>query len=151
MGNKRIDTVFPPTFCDRKVAKTAVFGIPFSLELALKLSELINCRHCGRCCKEIERVFVAQEDVERIAEYINSTPEVVRDMMHIDDKEIMHTPCPFLVGKDCSIQPVKPVSCKIYPMFRFVDDVSHTEPRIAMSLRCQASIELHNLLSREKL
>ena len=131
--------------------KIAIFGIPYSLELVLKLSELINCRQCGRCCREVERVFVAQEDVDRIAEYINSTPLAVRDMMHIDDKELMHMPCPFLKERDCSIQPVKPIACKIYPMFRFVDDVYHTEPRIGMSLRCQASIELHNLLSMEKL
>jgi len=124
------------------LAKTAIFGIPFSLELVLKLSELIHCRQCGRCCKEVKKVFVAKEDVERIAEYINSTPEVVSDMMHIKSE---HMPCPFLKGKDCSIQPVKPIACKIYPMFRYPDG------RLAISLGCQASIELHNLLSMEKL
>lgn len=125
-------------------AQTAIFGIPFSLELALKLSELINCRHCGRCCKEIKRVFVAQEDVGRIAEYINSTPEVVRDMMHIDDKEIMHMPCPFYEN-GCSIQSVKPIACKLYPLFQYPDG------RLAVNLECQAGIDMHNLLSREKI
>lgn len=133
------------------LVRVAVFGIPFSLELALALSSLINCRQCGRCCREVKRVFVAKEDVDRIAEYINSTSEAVREMMHIDKQEIMHMPCPFLQDNDCSIQPAKPISCKIYPMFRFVDDVWNTEPRLAMSLRCQASIEMHNLLSMEKL
>ena len=138
-------------FCVKQEAKTAIFGIPFSLELVLKLSELINCRRCVKCCKEVREVYVADSDVERIAEYINSTQEVVRGMMHIDDKELMHMPCPFFKDDKCSIYPVKPISCKIYPMFRFVDDVFYTEPKLAMSLRCQASIELHNLLSMEKL
>lgn len=122
---------------------TAVFGIPFSLELGLKLSELINCRQCGCCEKEVERVFVAKEDIERIARYINSIPEVVRGMMHIKG-ELMQMPCPFY--KDgCSIQPVKPISCKLYPLFQYPDG------RLACNLECQAGIDMHNLLSREKI
>jgi len=122
---------------------TAIFGIPFSLELALKLSELINCRQCNRCEKEVEKVFVAQEGIERIAEYINSTQEVVRGMMHIES-EHMIMPCPFY--KDgCSIQPVKPIACKLYPLFR------HPDGRLACNLECQAGIDMHNLLSKEKL
>lgn len=140
-----------PPVKQREIVRTAIFGIPFSLELALALSSLLKCRQCGQCCRRIRKVFVAQGDVERIAEYINSTPLAVKRMMHIDDKELMHMPCPFLKDKDCSIQLVKPISCKIYPMFRLIDDVFYTEPRLAMSLRCQASVELHNLLSMEKL
>ncbi len=140
----------PKGFCSKGVATTALFGIPFSLELVLKLSELINCRQCGRCCKEIRKIFVAQEDVDRIAKYINCPPLVVREMMHIDSEEIMHMPCPFFRDEKCSIQPVKPISCRIYPMFRvFVE--GQPQPRIGCSLRCSAAIELHNLLSMEKL
>ncbi|MBA7665729.1 hypothetical protein ES703_73803 [subsurface metagenome] len=133
-----------PPICDKKVAKTAVFGIPFSLELALTLSSLINCRQCGRCEREARRVFVAQEDVERIAGYINSTPEVVRGMMHIDKEELMHMPCPFYKN-GCSIQSVKPIACKLYPLFQYPDG------RLAVNLECQAGIDMHNLLSMERL
>jgi len=128
---------------DKKVAKTAIFGIPFSLELALKLSELINCRRCERCEREEKRVFIAQEDIDRIAEYINSTQEIVRKMMHIEG-ERMRMPCPFYKN-GCSIQSVKPITCRIFPMFQYPDG------RLAVSLGCQAGIELHNLLSMEKL
>jgi len=131
----------------RKVAdtyRTAVFGIPFSLELTLALSSLINCRQCGKCEKEVKRVFVAQEDVDRIAKYINSTPEVVRGMMHIKG-EHMIMPCPFLKGKNCSIQTVKPISCKIYPLFQYPGG------RLAVNLECQAGVDMHNLLSMEKI
>ena len=138
------------TLCDKKQAGTAVFGIPFSLELALALSDLFKCQKCGRCCHRIKEVYVAESDVERIADYLGSTLDNVRAIMHIQN-DLMHMPCPFLVDKTCSVQPVKPISCKIYPMFRFVDDVFYTEPRLGMSLRCPASIELHNLLSMEKL
>jgi len=95
------------------MANTAVFKIPFSLELALALSSLINCRRCERCEKEAKRVFVAPEDIDRIADYINSTPEVVKAMMHIEG-EHMIMPCPFYKN-GCTIQPVKPISCKLYP------------------------------------
>lgn len=132
-----------PAICDKKVAKTAVFKIPFSLELALALSSLINCRQCERCEREARKVFVVQEDVERIAGYINSTQEVVRGMMHIEG-ELMHMPCPFYKN-GCSIHPVKPIACKLYPLFQYPDG------RLAVSLECQAGIDMHNLLSMEKL
>ena len=124
-----------------KTATTAVFKIPFSVELALALSPLINCRQCGRCEKQ-EKVFIAQTDIDRIATYINSTPEVVRGMMHIKG-EHMIMPCPFYES-GCTIQSVKPITCKIFPMFQY-------EGRLAVSLECQAGIDMHNLLSVEKL
>ena len=130
-------------FCVKEKAKTAIFGIPFSVELALALSSLIKCRQCERCEREEKRVFIAQEDIDRIAVYINSTPEVIRGMMHIKD-ERMVMPCPFYKN-GCSIQPVKPVTCKIFPMFQYPDG------RLAVSLRCQAAVDLHNFLSMEKL
>ena len=83
-------------FCSKSIAKTAVFGIPFSLGLALALSSLINCRQCGGCEREARRVFVAQEDVETIAKYINSTQEVVRGMMHIEGEHITPVPVQYL-------------------------------------------------------
>ena len=140
----------PSTTVERKAVRTAIFGIPFSLELALALSDLFKCQKCGRCCHRIKEVYVADSDVERIADYLGFTFDNVRASMHIQ-KDLMQMPCPFLKDKDCSIQSVKPISCKIYPMFRLVDDVFYTEPRLAMALRCPASIELHNLLSMEKL
>ena len=124
-------------------AKTVVFGIPFSVGLALALSSLIKCRQCELCEKEEKRVFIDQTDIDRIAVYINSTPEVVRAMMHIKG-EHMQMPCPFYKN-GCSVQSVKPVSCKIYPLFRYTDG------RLACCLGCQAGIDMHNLLSMEKL
>ena len=122
--------------------KAAVFSIPFSLELALELSELINCRQCERCEKEVDKVFIAQEDINKIAEHINCTAQVVRGMMHIKG-EHMIMPCPFY--KDgCSIQSVKPIACKLYPLFQ------HPDGRLACSLECQAGIDMHNLI-QEKL
>jgi len=129
--------------CSKETAKTVIFGIPFSLELALALSSLIKCRQCERCEKEEKRVYIHQTDIDRIAVYINSTPEVIRGMMHIKD-ERMVMPCPFYKN-GCSIQPVKPVTCRIFPMFQYPDG------RLAISLKCQAAVDLHNLLSMEKL
>jgi len=134
-----------PPICDKRIATTAVFGIPFSLELALALSSLIKCRRCERCEREAKRVFVAQEDIERIAGYINSTPEVVRGMMHVEG-EHMVMPCPFYKN-GCSIQPVKPITCRIFPLFQYPDG----SERLAVSLECQAGIDMHNLLSMEKI
>jgi len=124
------------------MVNTAIFGIPFSLELALALSSLIKCRQCGRCEKEVKRVFIAREDIDRIADHLNTTSEVVRGMMHIEG-EHMIMPCPFY--KDgCTIHPVKPIACKLYPLFR------HPNGRLACNLECRAGIDMHNLI-QEKL
>ena len=124
-----------------ETATTAVFKIPFSVELALALSPLINCCQCGHCEKQ-EKVFIAQEDIEKVAKHINSTPEVVKGMMHIEG-EHMITPCPFHKN-GCSIYEARPITCRIFPMFQY-------EGRLAVSLECQAGIDMHNLLSMEKL
>jgi len=88
-------------------------------------------------------VFIAQEDIDKIAEYINSTPEIVRDMMHIEG-EHMIMPCPFYKN-GCSIYDARPITCRIFPLFQYPDG------RLAVSLECQAGIDMHNLLSMEKI
>jgi len=124
--------------------RTAVFGIPFSLELVLKLSELINCRQCGKCCQQ-SRIAIFDEEVEKIADYLKVDFGEVKRLMGVKNS-LSTPPCPFWSKEEgCSIQPVKPVNCKIYPMFQYPDG------RLAVSLGCQASIDLHNLLSMEKL
>lgn len=151
---ENVCVVSPLTFCQKEVARAAIFKLPFSLELALALSSLLNCRHCGRCCREPKRTFVADEDIERISEFIDQSFLVVRRMMHIDSENLMHPPCPFYEhdrDKKCGIEPVKPISCKIFPLFRVIVKEQPDKPRIGCSLHCEAAIELHNLLSMEKL
>ncbi len=131
-----------PSISTKEKVKTAIFNIPFDMEQALKLSELINCRQCERCEKEVEKVFVAEEDIQRIAKHLGYSRKRVRKAMHIKG-ELMQMPCPFY--KDgCTIQSVKPISCKLYPLFR------HPNGRLACNLECQAGIDMHNLI-QEKL
>jgi len=123
---------------------TAIFGIPYSLELALALSTLLKCKKCGKCCQEVPKIFIDDSDIVRIARHLNKTFKSVKKLMGVKHN-MMKTPCVFFRDNACSIQPVKPIACKIYPMFQYPDG------RLAMNLECQACIELHNLLSREKL
>lgn len=118
--------------------RVAVFSIPFSLRDALKQSELINCRQCGRCEKKAKRVFITQEDIEKIAEYLNTISEVVRSMMHIEG-EHMIMPCPFYKN-ECTVYPARPITCRIFPLFQ------HPDGRLGVSLDCPAGIDMHNLI-----
>lgn len=120
--------------------RVAIFKIPFSVELALELSELINCRQCGRCCKT-SKLFIAQEDIDRIAEYLNITSEVVRGMMYVED-EHMIMPCPFYKN-GCTIYEARPITCRIFPLFQ------HPNGRLAVSLDCPAGKEVHNLIQEK--
>ena len=124
--------------------KTAIFGISYSLELAMALSTLVKCKQCGKCCQEVPEIFIDDSDITRIARYLNKSFKSVKKMMGVKNNK-MKTPCVFFKDNSCSIQEVKPIACKIFPLFQ------HPDRRLALTLYCNACIELHNLLSREKL
>jgi len=121
--------------------RVAVFDIPFSLGDAMKLSKIINCRQCGRCEKKASSVFITQEDIEKIANHLNATQEVVKGLMHIEG-EHMIMPCPFYKN-ECTIYPARPITCRIFPLFQ------HPDGRLAFSLDCPAGVDMHNLFQEK--
>lgn len=89
--------------------------------------ELFECHRCGRCCTalglpyDLERIF-------EIARFLNLTADqvieeyygrVLPDGKSCELEDHKRIPCPFLTEdgdrKMCSIYPVRPKGCRLYP------------------------------------
>lgn len=92
-----------------------------------------GCNRCGECCHQ-ETLILTGYDVFNIAKYLNITTEGVLKEYCFgyigDDSKIPiislkqrtgDNSCPFLRKSICTINSVKPLTCKIYPIGRFYD------------------------------
>lgn len=86
-------------------------------EITDQVREHINCQECGNCCRL--RPDLNEEDVERIAAYLGLSRQEFLDQYATTGQDgqlrIARTPCPFLESKRCTIQEVRPLSCRDYP------------------------------------
>ena len=83
-----------------------------------------QCQRCTNCCKWPGDVIVTQEDVDRIAGFLNlPVDEFISDFTRLSanrrhlsliDKE-GGDECIMLDGRDCRINPVKPAQCSGFP------------------------------------
>ena len=79
------------------------------------------CRQCGRCCFGQGGIRVSSGEVERISVFLGLAPDdfilrftVLRNRnREIGTKE--DGSCHFLTDKVCSIHPVKPAICRLWP------------------------------------
>jgi len=84
--------------------------------------EAFECQRCGDCCRWPGYVYIAQDDVKRIAahlglsefEFVNRYAEIVhRPRLNLKTKP--NGECVFLEGNECSIHKVKPKHCADFP------------------------------------
>lgn len=82
------------------------------------LKTKIKCTSCGYCCKNITPI-ISEADVKRIAAYFKISVKSAMAKWFQKDENlglIMNTrPCPFFLGKICSIYPARPHDCRSYP------------------------------------
>ncbi len=104
-----------------------------------KPSDIFECEKCGECCKGYGGTFVTDEDIKRIASYIDA-----------DKKTFKEKYCavsggkPVLVQADngycifwdelCTIHPVKPRMCRAWPFIESV--IKDTKNWGIMSASC---------------
>jgi Fe-S-cluster containining protein len=83
-----------------------------------------DCKMCGLCCFGEGGIYLEENDVNRISSYLDLTPEAFvkqhgelrqgRLYVGTDDRGW----CRFYgVDKGCSIHPVKPEPCRLWPFF----------------------------------
>jgi hypothetical protein len=83
------------------------------------VSEEIECRECGNCCK-VFRPLLKAEDIDRLARHLR-IPRADFIVEYLDDYEngkehcFKATPCPFLVDNACTVYPDRPDACRSYP------------------------------------
>jgi len=86
-----------------------------------------KCHRCGQCCKKLGLPW-SPNNIERIGSYLKIKPEDLINRYYgeitIKNSErfvtldrVRTNPCPFLKsGRNCSIYPDRPDSCKAYPV-----------------------------------
>jgi Fe-S-cluster containining protein len=78
-----------------------------------------ECRRCGKRCRTYTPRF-SDDDVEEIARYLHEPPPAVRRRYEERHKTRYHThalPCSFFNEEtnECSIYPLRPQCCRLYP------------------------------------
>jgi len=99
-----------------------------------------ECQRCTACCRWPGQVRLTDAEISRIAVHIGlSESEFIAghtglrgDRKGLSLLEKSNGECEFLVGNDCSIQPVKPQQCRDFPNlwnFPGFEKVCHAIPR----------------------
>lgn len=100
-----------------------------------------RCKRCAECCKNVEgAVAIEVKDAYYISKFLNIPVSEFYDeytrMFLLEDVGFpifalkttgKDNTCIFLKGKRCSIQSVKPRTCKMYPFWVFPDENDNFE------------------------
>jgi len=90
------------------------FDIAYSIEHSDAL-----CAKCGECCRRVDPIVVDKEDIMKIASFLGyEYSQVIKKYCkQLEDGRLsLQSPCPFLKGNLCSVHPVKPKVCKLWPL-----------------------------------
>ena len=84
---------------------------------------------CTNCCQQKGFVYLTETDLVRIARFVGMKPAEFERVYVYRTKHLLrlrmprHTQCHFLREGGCSIHPVKPTQCRIFPFWpELVDD-----------------------------
>jgi Fe-S-cluster containining protein len=84
---------------------------------------------CTNCCQQKGFVYLTEADLARIAQFVGMKPAEFERVYVYRTKRLLrlrmprHTQCHFLRENGCSIHPVKPTQCRIFPFWpELVDD-----------------------------
>jgi Fe-S-cluster containining protein len=78
---------------------------------------------CTKCCDVRGFVYITENDLQRIAAHVGLTPKVFEKKYVVRYKRMLrlrkprHSQCHFLTEGGCSVHPVKPVQCRLYPFW----------------------------------
>lgn len=94
---------------------------PFQI-LASEVQQHMDCAMCANCCRH-SVVSVTKRDIETIAMYLGTTPDVVASLYTVHDGEapalrILRNSgdaCVFLDGNLCMIYEARPETCREFP------------------------------------
>lgn len=100
-----------------------------------------RCKRCAECCKNVKgAVAIEVKDAYYISKFLNISVSEFYDkytrMFLLEDVGFpifalettgKDNSCIFLNGKRCSVQSVKPRTCKMYPFWVFPDDNDNFE------------------------
>ena len=107
----------------RKKAKKALKKME-TIEDVIILTEglqgLFRCERCGKCCTEVHFLYLNDEDITRMAEFLKISNQdfIGKYTKDGDDSQYsLQIPCPFYdeTTKSCTIYEARPTSCVGWP------------------------------------
>lgn len=102
-------------FVDESLEATS----PADVAMAIKHPEMF-CDKCGECCRRCDPILVNMRDLTSISTFLGVDIDlVISNYTKVLDDGTMSLkarPCPFLDGNECSIHPVRPLVCKLFPL-----------------------------------
>ncbi len=78
---------------------------------------------CTKCCQVQGFVYLTERDLRRAASYLGMSPRafeakyVIRFPTVLRLRKPLNAQCHFLTQSGCSIHPVKPTQCRLYPFW----------------------------------
>ena len=78
---------------------------------------------CTACCEHPGFIYLAEEDIPRIAAYLSLTPVAFEKQYVYRTRNILrlrnarHARCHFLDATGCRIHAVKPIQCRAFPFW----------------------------------
>jgi Fe-S-cluster containining protein len=78
---------------------------------------------CTKCCEVHGFVYITENDLKNIAGHLGMTPKAFEKAYVVRFKHLLRLrkprvgQCHFLKGGGCSVHPVKPVQCRLYPFW----------------------------------
>ncbi len=103
--------------------------------------DIFQCRQCGECCTGFGGTYVTDQDIEKIAGYINvATEKFISKFCDMSGTRHVlsqgeNGKCIFFdMEKQCTIHPVKPYMCRAWPFIEAV--VKYPENWNAMAGAC---------------
>ena len=117
------------------------------------VSEQIECRECGNCCK-VFRPLLKAEDVDRLARRLN-IPRSDFILEYVDEYEngkeyfFKLTPCPFLANNACTVYPDRPDVCRSYPSLHGKEFVSNLNLTFSSCSVCPMVYNVYERVKKE--
>lgn len=91
-------------------------------ELQSKIENEFECQRCNECCRKPGYVYLREEEVQPIADFLKKDARVFMDEFCeiVDRRRIVlkkkeGETCIFLEDSGCQIHPVKPSQCRDFP------------------------------------
>ena len=88
---------------------------------AKEISDEIDCRQCGECCRVTE-VELTERDVDHLAKYVGAPKKrfladytMQNDEGNLILKRTDETGCVFLQGNECTVYDARPADCERFP------------------------------------
>jgi Fe-S-cluster containining protein len=78
---------------------------------------------CTKCCDTRGFVYITENDLQRMAAYVGLSAKAFEKRYVVRFKQLLRlrkppkSQCHFLTEGGCSVHPVKPVQCRLYPFW----------------------------------